>query len=450
VYAPDGTFLYGNQEFLKRVGRNEETNGRKIEEISSSRFVIDMVYEKINLLKEKEMIISEDNFIVEDGNPLNYLAYWFRLPQPDGSYLIGGQAIDITEKKKSRLELERMNERFTHAVKASSDAIWDLDLLTNEIYRSDNFSIISGYHKNEIEPTLDWWYERIHPEDREKIKSNTQKFIKEGVEQWEDEYRFRYADGSWRFLVDNGFTFCKDGQPVRAIGAIQDITERKRLEEELLKEHLHKQKQISKAAIEAQDKERNILSAELHDNVNQLLMSARLHIGVAKNGGEDQENLLGKASDYLLMAAEEIRALSKQLNTSIVERAGLENCIEEIAENLFVINKIQAEAVIDSSMINRLSHDRQLMIYRIVQEQTSNIIKYAEASKAAIILEERNNQCRLSISDNGKGFDKEVQKVSGVGLINIFSRADAYNGNVKIETAPGKGCIIEVLFPFGD
>lgn len=448
IYAPDGTFLYGNPEFMGRVGRDESAAGRKIEEITDSAFVIDMVYDKIRQLRDKEVVLCEDNFTDADGGPLDYLSYWFRLPQPDGSYLVGGQAFDITEKKKSRRLIEKMNERFTYAVNAISDAVWDIDLQTNEIFRSDNFSNISGYSKEEIEPTLEWWYDRIHPDDRDRVKQNSLQFFSNGVSRWQDEYRFRYADGSWRHLVDTGYSIIENGVPVRAIGAIQDITERKRLEEELLKEHLQRQKQIGKASIDAQERERNTISAELHDNVNQLLMSARLHIGVAKRGGDDQEKLLDKASDYLLMAVEEIRALSKKLNTSIVERSGLEACISEICENLSYINHVETEVIIDPEIISKLSNDRQLMVFRIVQEQTNNIIKYAEASRAMIILEERNNECRLCISDNGKGFDKDVQKASGVGLINIFSRADAYNGRVKIDSSPGKGCTVEVIFPF--
>ena len=101
-------------------------------------------------------------------------------------------------------------------------------------------------------------------------------------------------------------------------GHALDVTERKKMQAELVNEQIQKQKQINQATLEAQEEERNRISGELHDNVNQLLMSSKLHIGAAKKATNNQGELLDKATEYLMMAVEEIRALTKSLNSSAV------------------------------------------------------------------------------------------------------------------------------------
>jgi two-component system sensor histidine kinase UhpB len=450
IYDEDNKLVFGNKLFLESKGITGDYKGRHVTSFATVEAAKKIIARNQRLLQSGQPMITVDNFKDLNGNNAYYLVYSFILPIDDSKRLIGGQAIDITDKKNAQEQVDKINERFTYAVNASSDAIWDLDLRTNEIYRSDNFSKISGYESHQVEPTLDWWYNKIHPDDRERIAQNTKMFIDQGVEQWQDEYRFLYADGTYRYLVDKGFNVFENGKPVRVIGAIQDITERKKLEAQLLNEQIQKQKQINKATIEAQERERGMISGELHDNVNQLLMSAKLHIGVAKNGGDNQNDLLDKASDYLLMAVEEIRALSRKLNTSVVEKVGLEKCIIDISQNLTMLNKVETEVAIEEGIIDKLNREQRLMVLRIVQEQTNNIIKYAAASEASVSLQTKNNQCRLCISDNGKGFDKTKEKVNGIGLINIFNRVDAYNGKVEIISSPGKGCTIDILFPFED
>src|SRR5262249_45385032 len=84
-------------------------------------------------------------------------------------------------------------------------------------------------------------------------------------------------------------------------------------------------------------------------------------------------------------------------------------------------------------------------IYRIVQEQLTNILKYADASKINITIKEHGKKVMLIISDNGKGFDPATKR-RGIGFNNIINRADVFNGKVDIDSSPGNGCIVKVLF----
>lgn len=354
---------------------------------------------------------------------------------------------DITEATQTGKELQRSNERFFHAGRITSDAIWDLDLTTNEIYRSEAFYALSGFKHEAVESNLNWYFDNIHPDDRERVRQNITAAIAERMTFWQDEYRFRCADGTYKYLLDKGVFLYRQGKPSRIIGAIQDLTERKRLEARLLYEEIQKQKQVNQASIAAQERERNNISKELHDNVNQILMSAKLFMDTAIRQPEQANELLDKAMEYQVLALHEIRKLSKSLSNSLVETVGLEESIQDIVYNMKKTRLMEVDFLFSASIEEELSNDQKLMLFRVIQEGTTNIIKYAEANNVSIILEKQGNEVFLQIKDDGKGFDNSVKERKGIGLLNMTSRADAFSGKLEIASEPGKGCTLELRFP---
>ena len=353
---------------------------------------------------------------------------------------------DITDSVNREEELRRSNERFFYVSKITSDAIWDIDLATKQIYRSETFYELSGYSREEIKPDLDWWFNKIHPRDRERVKNKVQEHIQFGHERWEDEYLFLCADGSYKFLLDSGTILTRHGKPVRILGAIRDLTEKKKLEQQLLQEQEQKHKAVSQAGISAQETERSNISRELHDNVNQLLMSAKLFMNSAQTDPQKANEHIEKAITYQLMAVEEIRKLSKTLNTSLVKVIGLSRSIDDIIINMKAFQQIETRFQYDQKLDKLLSDDQKLMIFRILQEQTNNIIKYANAKNVLITLKEENSKISLSITDDGKGFDASVQS-KGIGFINIYNRVDAFGGDMELISSPGNGCALRINFP---
>jgi PAS domain S-box-containing protein len=353
---------------------------------------------------------------------------------------------DITDSVNREEELRKSNERFFYVSKITSDAIWDIDLATKQIYRSETFYELSGYSREEIKPDLDWWFNKVHPKDRERVKNKVQDHIQNGHERWEDEYLFLCADGSYKFLLDSGTILYRQGKPVRILGAIRDLTEKKKLQQQLLQEQEQKHKAVSQAGIAAQEAERSDISRELHDNVNQLLMSAKLFMNSAKTDPGNADEHIEKAMTYQMMAVEEIRKLSKTLNTSLVKVIGLSRSIDDIIINMKAFQQIETRFNYDQKLDKILSDDQKLMIFRILQEQTNNIIKYADANNVTIGLKEKNNMVYLSIMDDGKGFDASIQS-KGIGFINIYNRVDAFGGEMELISSPGNGCSLQINFP---
>jgi PAS domain S-box-containing protein len=357
------------------------------------------------------------------------------------------QPIDTTEESRIREELRKSNERFTYVAKAVADCIWDWDIETGQVYRSDALMALTGYSAAEIESSLDWWGKKVHPKDRQLAMGKLDTFIKQGHTYCDAEYRFLCADNSYKHFSDKGYIIYKNGRPVRAIGVVHDITEQRKMEAKLLRQKIQKQNAISRAIIATQNQVGNELGKELHDNVNQILASANMLLAFAVNtDSEIKGDCLKKVGDYIQSAIEEIRKVSKSLNTSIVKEIGLTRSIEEIIGTIKLSRQIHVHFECNPKLEKLLSHELQLMIYRIVQEQTNNILKYAEASELCILVKRKRQSLQLTISDNGKGFNyKRVKK--GNGFANIRNRVEAFNGELNINTARGKGCTIEVNVP---
>lgn len=139
-----------------------------------------------------------------------------------------GVVIDISDRKKSEALMRETQERFELVTRATYDAIWDWNLTTNEVWWNEGVRAMFGYTAEQIENTSQWWYEHIHPEDRDRIVSGIHDVIDNGGENWSAEYRFLRADGGFNYVFDRGFAVHRDGKAIRMLGAMQDITGRKR------------------------------------------------------------------------------------------------------------------------------------------------------------------------------------------------------------------------------
>lgn len=223
-----------------------------------------------------------------------------------------------------------------------------------------------------------------------------------------------------------------------------DVTKNVRLQQQLLEEKIAKQREIAKATLSVQEKERNEIGKELHDNVNQILTSAKLHMELIESFGAEKH--LPKGIELVDTAINEIRRLSKSLVPPTLNDMGLLLSIEDICENM---NSLGSMSIIFTPINfdeDRFENDFKLTLFRIVQEQLTNVVKHANASEVEITLEQKTDFIHLLVEDNGKGFDKG-QKRRGVGINNIINRADVYSGIVAINTAEGKGCKLDVRFP---
>lgn len=131
-------------------------------------------------------------------------------------------------------EIKDSNERYDIVAKATSDTIWDWKIQEDEFVWNKGINGIFGYKKEDVGTTSSWWFDRIHPEDSLKMSVKLYSFLEQKTERWQDEYRFKCADGSYKYVFDRGFLVKDtDGKAIRMIGAIQDVTKQKEEEQRL-------------------------------------------------------------------------------------------------------------------------------------------------------------------------------------------------------------------------
>lgn len=143
--------------------------------------------------------------------------------------------------------LRRSEELYRLAVQATNDIIWDLDFRTNELNWNDALFTNLGYEPEEVGPTLQWWIDQLHPDDRDKVADHFSEVVESGEGQFTAEYRFRKSDGTYAWIYDRGY-IVRDarGRPVRGVGAMQDQTDRK-----LSEEALSRSESLNRSIIEA-------------------------------------------------------------------------------------------------------------------------------------------------------------------------------------------------------
>lgn len=125
-------------------------------------------------------------------------------------------------------------ERYHLIAQATNDAVWDWNLLTDHIWWNEDFYTLCGYSASQVRAEANWWYENIHPEDREKVISGIHTLIKSSESFWNETYRFLKADGTYAYILDRGYILRDEqGTGVRMIGGIMDVTEKKLTEEKI-------------------------------------------------------------------------------------------------------------------------------------------------------------------------------------------------------------------------
>jgi PAS domain S-box-containing protein len=357
----------------------------------------------------------------------------------------------IIESKKAEEELNISNERYTLATRATNDAIWDRDLHTGLCFWGEGFYQQFGYKPGAKVRTRKFWESRIHPRDRDRVLKGMEKFQhSRGKGLWLEEYRFSRSDGAYALVSDRGFlVFSKEGKVIRMVGSMQDITEKKEMQEKLLQQEVNKQKLVAQAMVDAQEKERAEIGKELHDNINQILSTTKLYLELAKSDNEERLSLITRSAGNIHNAIHEIRNISRSLVPTSIGDLGLLDSLTDLVESVQTTRAIQVEFYPVGNFDEKLSDKTKLMLFRIIQEQVNNVLKHSGARNLIIelILEETENRIELSITDDGKGFNPEKVRKKGLGLSNIMSRADLFGGKVTIQSAPGRGCKLRVQVP---
>ena len=227
---------------------------------------------------------------------------------------------------------------------------------------------------------------------------------------------------------------------------LTNITPFKAVDTECVSPTMKLEKKLIETIIKAQEAERKRLGRELHDNVNQLLATAQLFLERLQIKGDENFEFKNKVSQYFDMAVNDIRSLSHSLAIPHFEKNKLADSCRKIVNDIKLAGAFAVFSEFDEKA-EKLDHSKKMNLFRILQEQIKNTIKYSHATLMQVRLFCDENNVHLIITDNGVGFDSNKKDV-GSGLYNIFGRAELCGGTAIITTAPGCGCKLEVIIPF--
>ncbi|HMU46850.1 MAG TPA: PAS domain-containing protein [Chitinophagaceae bacterium] len=411
-------------------------------------FGIDSVITMDHLMPKTPIVVFSGQSNVETAMEAISLGAQDYLVKGEFDEQLLGKTIHYSIERKKMVErLRQSNERYEFVNKATLDTIWEWNFELSKGTWGEGIINTYGYDVNDMEYDQAWTNKFIHPEDREEIMESINNHIHSRKKHWQGEFRFRCADGSYKYVYDRGYILYNEkGGPSRMIGAITDITEKINLETELAEQEIRQQKIITEVTIQAQEKERNEIGKELHDNINQVLATVKIYLSMSLDRENQHKDLTDKSLINVNYAIEEIRKLSKSLVSPSLGDIGLEEALKELIEEINLISDFRVEMEYSLDENRKPDKNLDLMLYRIAQEQLNNIRKYAKASNVFIKLYETDNFLFFNITDNGIGFDTGI-KAKGIGLKNIRSRVDFYKGEMLTISEPGKGCTIDIKIP---
>jgi len=187
--------------------------------------------------KSKVPMEIEHCIVRPDGKIRHLRTHAEMIRDPEGNPVrMTGTVQDITEYQLAQEALHESEKRYKLVSRATSDVLWDWDLTTDNIWRSDGLKRVFGFTTDEVEPAIDWWTKHLHHEDRERVVNSLHRAIDSGQEAWADEYRLLRKDGKYAIVQDRGYIIHDaSGKATRVVGGMTDLTERKKLEAQYLR-----------------------------------------------------------------------------------------------------------------------------------------------------------------------------------------------------------------------
>jgi PAS domain S-box-containing protein len=267
---------------------------------------------------------------------------------------------------------------------------------------------------------------------------------------WAGELRNKASDGSFYWVDVTIIPFMDHKRkPFKYLTIGTDITKRKTMEQEMMTQKIQEQRKIGRAIIKTQEKERNHLGQELHDNVNQILAGTKLMLSAALAEPENIPEVLLASLNNIEKAIQENRKIAQGLVVPDFETIPLKEQIMHLTDDM--LKRAGIYVITDTTGFREelLDDEQRLAIYRAAQEQYTNIIKHAEAGFVYILLSTTGDNFKMLIFDNGKG-QAEGAKTPGIGLRNMRGRLGLLNGTAKVEASPGTGFTLEIVIPLAD
>lgn len=386
---------------------------------------------------------------------------------------------DATERVRVAEALRKSEERFKFVARATNDAIRDWDLLTGEVWWNDRFYQTFGYRAEEVGLDSESWTSRIHPSDVERVRRRTRELIENGGDGWSDEYRFRRADGSYAVVFDRGYVVHDGGgKPLRVLGSMMDITERKQAEEKL---SLYADR-LERSNRELQDFA-SVASHDLQEPLRKIQafgdrLKAKWGEALGEEGGDYLRRMQNAAGRMQTLINDLLMFSRVESKAQPFVRVDLASVARDVIADLEVQIE-QAGATVEVGHLPAVEAD-PLQMRQLLQNLIGNSLKYRRPETRPVVKVHGVTQedagppsggeprptghlYSIFVEDNGIGFDEKYldriftvfQRLhgrteyegTGIGLAVCRKIAERHGGSITARSAPQKGATFIVTLP---
>jgi PAS domain S-box-containing protein len=463
--ASDGRILYVNEAACKRLGytRDEMLKMRKFD--FDPDFPAEAWPAHWADLKNRGSVIFESRNITRDGRiiPIEINSNYVSFGGKEFNFTFSR---DITERKRAEEKLRKSEERYTLAEHAINDGIWDWNILSHEIFCSPRWTEILGYDVEELlqEERLNQ-LDIVHPDDKPEFFNAMQQSL-QNKERYSIEIRLRHKDGSYRWVHSRGEPFYDEaGQPVRMLGSITDITERKQAEIQIsfLRDQLT---HVSRLGVLGE------LSAGLAHELNQPLTALRLYTTAAEHIGATLESpelhdCLRRIDELAHRAAEIIRRMRSFVSRNLSHRQSVSpnDLVREVLsllENELRHNHVKTELMLGDNLPHIMVDPIQ--IQQVLVNLIRNAIDAMNGTEdnqrfLSIRTDRTNDSVRFEIADTGCGIDYTMvdklfepfqsfkPKGLGLGLAICRSLIESHQGEIVAKPNPTGGATFHFVLP---
>ena len=357
-------------------------------------------------------------------------------------------------RRRAEADCRIANERFEMVARASSDAIFDWDLATDDVWWSEGMENLFGYGRERTRMQL--WSEFVHADDLPRLRATRDQLVQGSGQHAVEEFRFRRADGTFADVVIRGHVL-RDSRDraVRMVGGMSDITARKQAEQKLAQSH--RQLRALSARLESlREEERTRIAREIHDELGQLLTGLKMDLRWVENrlSSQDAPSSLNRVLDKVVEATElvdatisSVQKIATDLRPGVLDTLGLATAIQHEATRFQDRTGIAARVQVPDPP-PLVPAPAATAVFRILQEALTNVARHAGGTEVVIELREESGRLVLQVRDNGRGLRAlEVDHPKSLGLLGMRERAALLGGETDFTNGPGGGTVVTLRLP---